>query len=380
MPDGPIRVLHVRSSRGYYGAEAVIEVLARAQADRGDHVAVACLRDRREPHTELLDRLRDAAATTHAVASSGRIDPCVPLRIAALASRLGADVLHVHDYKTILLGLPAALLARVPWVTTFHGEVADDRAVSVYERAARVALRAAGGVAVVSREQQRLLAARGVSTVFIPNAVDVDAIGVEVQSSRAAGDTLKQRLRLPEGAFVIGTVGRLCADKGQVEAFDALEATLAAHPHVHWVIVGNGDDGPALAARVAASKVGARVHLAGYVKERGPLYGGLDALLHPSHREGLSMVILEAMAAGLPIAATPVGEVGSLLDDGCGAILTDRGPAVTRALTTVISDREFRQELGAQARNRVARTFSSATLSHTYAHELYTPAMARRPL
>ena len=146
------------------------------------------------------------------------------------------------------------------------------------------------------------------------------------------------------------------------------------------VIVGNGDDGPALAARVAASKVGARVHLAGYVKERGPLYGGLDALLHPSHREGLSMVILEAMAAGLPIAATPVGEVGSLLDDGCGAILTDRGPAVTRALTTVISDREFRQELGAQARNRVARTFSSATLSHTYAHELYTPAMARRPL
>ncbi len=376
VAERPARVLHLRSSGGYYGAEAVIETLARAQALDGIEVTVACLRDRRSPHTELLDRLLGTRVATRRIESRGRVDPWVPFRIAGVARRQSVDLLHVHDYKTILLGLPAAKALGIPWVTTFHGEVADDRAVSAYERAARQALRFCDGIAVVSRPQQDQLRADGLASQFLPNAVDISGVQREVQACRSGNATLRRSLGIPKSALVIGTVGRLCPDKGQMDAFAATEAAMGARTDVHWILAGEGEDRDRLRGRVAASGVRDRIHLAGYVESRGALYGALDVLLHPSHREGLSMVVLEAMAAGLAVVATPVGEVGALIEQGRGLALADRGPAIASALDSVLDDAQVRQDLGQRALSHVQQQHSAPAMSQKYLHELYLPALA----
>lgn len=374
MPEPELRILHVRSSGGYYGAEAVIETLARGQAAAGNYVHVACLDDRRESHTELLERLADTAIQTLGIPSAGRIDLRVPWRIAEAVKYRQIELLHVHDYKTLLLGLPASWLARVPLVTTFHGEVADDRAVSTYEGMARFALRFAGGVAVVSRSQERQLGDLGLAPVFIPNAVDVDSIGAAIRAARDAGTTLRAPLGIPASAVVVGTIGRLCRDKGQLDALAAVERVLSMNGQLHWVLAGGGEDEDELRSRIAASPVGERIHLAGYVTDRGALYGALDILLHPSHREGLSMVVLEAMAARLTVLATPVGEVGALVDD-CGVVLTDRDQAVVDALTAVLNAPEQARDMADRGARRVTARYSAAAMSRRYTQELYHPAL-----
>lgn len=376
-----MRVLHLRSSLGFYGAEALIEALALGQRRRGDEVAVACLVDARAPHTELLERLRGGPVEAVAVPSEGRLARGVPGRVARLLRERGAEVLHTHDYKTAVLGWAAAKLAKVPVVATFHGEVADDARVRAYEAAARAVLRGYDGVALVSRAQEGRFADgwRRRSPVFVPNAVDAAGLAAAAAAARASGEASRWLggLGVPEGAFVVGTVGRLCADKGQLEALEAVARVMGRHPRVYWVLAGEGPQRGEIEAAVAARGLSGRVVVAGFVEAMARLYASLELLLHPSRREGLPMVLLEAMACGVPALASPVGEIPGVLGEGGGVLLGDRGAALEGALEAMLGDEAARAAKGRAAAAVVARGYSVERLAARYEAALYLPALRR---
>lgn len=359
-----MRVLHIRSSRGFYGAEALIEVLSLGQARAGDEVFVACLVDAREPHTELLHRFRPSdGVETLEIYSEGRFSPRVVQRIVRFCTQKRIDLLHVHDYKTILLGLPASWALSVPIVATFHGEVADNPLVSAYEFAARQALRCFHAVAVVSRAQEKLLQSpwRISQPVFVPNAVRTSWIEKPVRS--------------PEAPLTIGTVGRLCADKGQADVMPTMARLLKENPTMRWLIAGDGPDQNALKALAASHGLRDEIHFAGFVEDRASLYAEIDVLLHPSRREGLPMTILEAMSAKIPVLATGVGEIPSVLSSGGGHIVRDFSRDIPAHLCRYLHNPEDLQAEGLAAAQTVENRFSEARLARDYDTLIYQPAM-----
>lgn len=376
-----MKILHVRSSIGFYGAEALIKGLAIEQQRRGDGVWVAGLLDERAPHAELLDRVAAKGVRVERVRSEGRAGQGVPLRLARLVRERGAQLLHVHDYKTTILGLAAAWMARVPVVCTFHGEVNEGGAVALYQAAARAALRVYDGVVVVSSAQLGVFEDpwRRCRARFLPNAIDVEGWRGEVEALRASGQARAWRegLGLSAQDVVVGTVGRLAEDKGHLLALDGVEAALRAEARLVWVLAGDGPERPRIEAELARRGLGERVRLLGFVEDRARLYAGLDGLLLPSLREGLPMVVLEAMSASLPVLASPVGEVPGVVTEACGVLLDDRGEALSGALLRLARDHAQREAWGRGGLARAQERYSIRALASRYEEELYRPALAR---
>jgi hypothetical protein len=124
-----MRILHVRSSCGMYGAEGVILALARESRRAGHVPIIAPLRDRRHPSYVLQDLASAEHLETLMIDVAGRADALAVLRMATLIRRLRCDVVHAHDYKTTVMGLAAAALVRVPLVATLHGDTRETQPV-----------------------------------------------------------------------------------------------------------------------------------------------------------------------------------------------------------------------------------------------------------
>lgn len=377
-----MKVLHVRSSRGYYGAEALIEALVRGSHAVGVEAVVANLIDEREPHTELVDRLGSEGFEVARIRSSGRFDAAVPSRVAALARQTGADLVHTHDYKTAPLGLVGAWMARCPVVATFHGEVSDSARIRGYELVARTALRLYDGVALVSEAQQGVFGdpVRRAAPVFIPNAMDVSGFMARIEGLRHNGGRVAWRRALGVGpeSVVVGTVGRLCEGKGQMAALPAIAQLMEVDPTLHWALAGEGEDRARLEAEVERLGLVGRVHLVGYVEDMARFYAGLDVLLHPSFREGLPMTILEGMSAALPILASPVGEIPSVVTAEVGALIEDRGESLRAHLGALMGAPQRAREMGEAGRERARLHYSAQRLARQYRSALYERALGGR--
>ncbi len=138
---------------------------------------------------------------------------------------------------------------------------------------------------------------------LIPNGIPLDRF----IPGRDTG--LRARLGIPEGATVAGAVGSLRA----VKNFARLLEACAAAPDVHVLVVGDGEDRPALERRAAAPDLAGRVHFAGYQADPAPFYRAMDLFALSSDSEQMPLCLVEAMASGLPVAATDVGDVRAML-------------------------------------------------------------------
>ena len=137
----------------------------------------------------------------------------------------------------------------------------------------------------------------------------------------------REALELPEGAWLVGTVGRLDPKKGQRTALQAL-----AHlpEHVHWLFVGDNtvdndrDERAALVERAQSLGVADRAHFFNARADVLPVYDALDAFVMTSDSETIGTVTLEALARKVPVIGTDAGGTPELLDAGCGQLVPPR--------------------------------------------------------
>jgi glycosyltransferase involved in cell wall biosynthesis len=173
---------------------------------------------------------------------------------------------------------------------------------------------------------------------------------------------VRSELGVPDGRPLVGEVGRLCDVKGQRE----LIAALAQLPNVHAVLLGaDVERGGAFQAELErdAERLGVRdrVVFAGHREDAAGLLGGLDVLALPSWTEGLPLVVLEAMARGRAVVATPVGGTPEVVEDGeTGLLVPPRDPdALASAIRRLLDDPGLRERMGEAGRQRVAERFSA---------------------
>jgi glycosyltransferase involved in cell wall biosynthesis len=209
-------------------------------------------------------------------------------------------------------------------------------------------------------------------TVVIPN-------GVERRDSGSLPTQREARawLGLPTNRPLIGTVTRLAPVKG----LDVLLEAMLSLPDVHAVFVGKGPEKGRLEAMAKELGIGERSQFVGRKEDVSTWLAALDAFVLPSHWEGMSNALLEAMAAGLPVVATAVGGTPDVVLDGVTGLLVSPGdPAsLARAIGRMIRDPNLRQKMGRAGRARIEQHFSiEETVRRT--EEMYTVLLEEKGL
>ncbi|NMI00087.1 glycosyltransferase [Pseudonocardia acidicola] len=291
-----MRVLHVITGLAAGGAEQQLRMLvARSEVE----AEVACLTN---PGI-VADAIRADGVAVHHLGMRGNTDLAVLPRLASLIRRGRFDVVHTHLYRACLYGRVAARLAGVrSIVATEHSlgarllEGRDPGRPGVREL--YLATERLGAVTIaVSRAVADRLAGWGVPEhrlVVVPNGIDAHAFAFDPEARRR----VRAAHGIAEHTPVVGAVGRL--DRGK--HFDLLLRALAEVPDAVLLLVGEGPQREPLTALAAQLGITERVRFTGESAAVPTLLSAMDAFASPSESETFGLAVIEALAAGLPVA------------------------------------------------------------------------------
>ena len=285
--------------------------------------------------------------------------------LARLARVLRAErpaILHTHLVHADLLGRLVGRWCGVPIIVNTVHMIEPFRRGGLLQRLDRwTAARWSHGHAAVSEAvKQQVRAVEGLAAdriTVIPNGIPRPPA-----LSGAAQEAARAELGLAPGTPLIGIVSRLEARKGHHLLFAAMQLLGGRWPGLHCVVVGDGEERRALEAQARTLGLASRVTFLGTRHDVPRWLASLDIFLLPSLLEGAPMVLLEAMAAGVPIIATQVGGVPDLLEHETTALLVPAGEtaALAAAIHQLLSDPLLARQLGDRARQEFARRFDAA--------------------
>ena len=355
------RVLHIVLTLAPGGTERlVMELCRRAPAGTA---AVCCL-DAAGPWAPALERSGIPVSALHRVAG---FQPRLGAAIAQQARRHGATVLHCHHYSPFVYGRLAALRLRSCGVVfTEHGRL-DDAPPSRKRRLANAVLaRMRGEYFAVSGDLRCHMVAEG----FPADRTSVVHNGVAAVPPPSALDVAaaRARLGLPPGRFTVGTVARLDPVKDLRTLIDAVRLLRREDPTARLVIVGDGSERQSLETACREAQLGSHVLFTGARDDVREVLPAFDVYVNTSLTEGVSLTILEAMAAARPIVATRVGGTPEVLDRDAGVMVPARTPAaVADALSTIAASPHRAAALGQAARRRFEERFTIERMAQQYA-------------
>jgi glycosyltransferase involved in cell wall biosynthesis len=269
------------------------------------------------------------------------------------------DILESRNIKSHFLVRALGLHRHYPWVAWNHGYTERDWLDRVYSQLDRWSLQAAFRVVTVCRPFAETLERRGIDRrkiTILHNFVKpfVPALTEDVER-------LRRSLGVQNQAVILA-VGRLSSEKGHailLQAAARLEKMNEA-PDFRVVVVGDGPEKENLLRLMARLGIGQRIVMEGFQPDVRLYYCLSTLLALPSYSEGSPNVLLEAMAAGLPIAATDAGGVPEILEDGVTGLLVQPGDpqAMAEAILRILQDNDLALKLGAAARSRVEATYT----------------------
>ncbi len=255
--------------------------------------------------------------------------PALGRAIAQLAADQRIDVIHAHHYSPFVYGALARLWApRVALVFTEHGRLSDAPPSSKRRIANQLLARVPHRVFGVSEDVKAHLVGEG----FHARSVGVIYNGVEPGLPAQSADRLRIRRQwgLEDDEFVVGTVARLDTVK---DLGTCISAIAAVSLPTRLLVVGDGPERSSLEALAAELHIRDRVLFLGHRDDAREVLAGCDAYVNSSISEGVSLTILEAMAAGLPVVATRVGGTPEVVTPETGVLVPARDPgALARAL------------------------------------------------
>jgi glycosyltransferase involved in cell wall biosynthesis len=283
-------------------------------------------------------------------------DPRILFDLVRLVRRQGARILHVHGYAAADFGRLAARLTGASLV--LHEHFADPRMPAYQGFADRVLSRFTDRAIAVSTStadflvQERHVPADRVRVIF--NGAPLSEFGA---ADPAAARALRTELGLPPEALVIGSIGRLNAQKGHRHLLAAAARVLARHAPGRLLIVGDGDLMPALRAQAEDLGIAERMVFAGHRTDIPAVLAAIDVFCISSVYEGTPLALFEAMAAGRAIVSTAVDGCREVLADGVTGLLVQPqdDQALAAALDRVLADSALRTALGQAARQASAR-------------------------
>lgn len=374
-----MRVLHVINGEHFGGIERAVSLLTTRCADVSP--SVVCLMG------DDLATVRAAmsACAVDVVRMSHRADVRSTVRLAHAARARGADLMHAHTLRAMLVAAAAGRLAGVPVVATLHSPIArdteDEGRNRRNARLQRVLVRWTSAIIAVNDRIRRDAVSGGAS----PDAVTVVRNGIDL-SSCAIGDPSRLRASLPawpREALLVGTHALLRPRKGIDVLIRAMAIVARAVPSAHLVIVGNAESAGYLASlRTLATRVGVgdRVAFLAHRDDVGHVLAALDVFAMPSlYGEGTPFAALEAMAASRCIVAARSEGIDETIEDGITGLLVPPGDhaALAGALVSALGNAPLRGDLGQRARRDAEARFAADRMAAD-TEAVYRAVLGRR--
>jgi glycosyltransferase involved in cell wall biosynthesis len=289
-------------------------------------------------------------------------DPSVISELRRLVEHHAPDIIQTHSVKSHFLMRLSGLWRERPWVAFHHGYTTPNLKMRAYNQLDRWSLRAPALVITVSEAFARQMKSAGVQPGRIRvlhNSIDTDRAKA---ASKEAALALRASLGIAQDERVALSVGRLSHEKAHADLVSAIDYLRRILPKIkaRLLIVGDGPERGRVEHTVAALGLRDQVKLVGQVSDVSPYYALADLFVLPSLSEGSPNVLLEAMAASLPIVATAVGGVPEIVSHDESALLI--APRDTRAMAEAIAgllkDAGRARSLAANARALAAGRYS----------------------
>jgi glycosyltransferase involved in cell wall biosynthesis len=355
------KVLQVALSLNPGGTERLVAELATRLNPRFPS-AVCCLDEKGTWAAEL----EGAGIPVAALGRRPGFHPGLGRAIAREAGRHGATVIHAHHYSPFVYAcLAKAWRPGLRLVFTEHGRVSDTPPSPKRRLANRLLSRLPARVFAVSEHLKSHLVAEGFAgheVNVLYNGIAVGPVGLP--DLRRA---IRSELAVPDEAMLVGTVARLDPVKDLGLLVGAVADQVRRGAPLRLVIVGDGPERSALETLAGQAPPGA-VSFLGHRNDARRWLAGCDVYVNCSLSEGVSLTILEAMAAGLPVIATSVGGTPEVVTSETGVLIPARDQAaLSAALTSLAPDPIRRQALGAAGRRRVEARFTIERMVAEYA-------------
>jgi L-malate glycosyltransferase len=353
------RVFFLVDSLELGGTESQAAALALGLHQLQYAVTVGCLRAR----GPLLIRLQEAHVPVIEFHPQGGLDSIRGLyKLLCLSwflRRGRFDIVHTHDLWSNLMGVPAALLARVPVIISSQRDLSH---LPWYRTWRRRLLRSVQGLCDVLVTNASAIRDQLVCEEhFPPGKVRVIQNGVDLRRfSTTVGDSRDPVRHASSGKRIV-LVGNMTSDvKGHPWLIRAAPAVLREFPDTHFVLAGDGEQRPNFECTVADLGLTKQFSFLGQRTDIPSVLSSCDIAVLPSRAEGLPNAVLEYMAAALPTVASKVGGNVEIVKDGVTGLLAppENADALAAALLQLLRDPGLADRLGTNGREYVRQNFS----------------------
>lgn len=370
-----MRVLHLISSSGFYGADNVLIELLKQLRQSSFSPVIGVFENIQNPHLEVAEVAKQHNLPVQIFPCKGKLDLNTILLIRRFVDEQKVNLIHTHGYKSNFYALAAVLCKKVPMITTCHNWLGDDIKMRLYARLDKFFLNRFDRIIAVSDTVRREILNHGVSSeklLTIYNGIDIKRF-----NNRINEKNIKKELGIEHDYKVIGTVGRLSEEKGHTYFLEAAEKVLQKYPKTAFLIVGDGPLREYLKEKACqiADKLNPQTNIsqnpfifAGVRSDISTIYSIMDIFVLPSLTEGLPMVLLEAMASRKPVVATDVGAVSSVFEHGRSGVLIEPGNVnnLSMEIMELLANPQKIQKMANHARQKVELEFSSKIMTEKY--------------
>lgn len=300
-----------------------------------------------------------------------RFDLSVLPALRNLVERKRPDIVVTHSVKSHFLLWRSGLWRQCPWVAFHHGYTTTDLKMRLYNQLDKWSLPVADRLVTVCTAFARELADKtGVAVDTI--AVQHNSIRPRPLTIRTAAESFRSRQGFVGDDLVILAVGRLSQEKAHCDLLEAFRELLVNNADLKYelLIVGDGPERTRLEAQAASSGIAGHVTFTGQQSDIQSFYAIADVFVLPSHSEGSPNVLLEAMAANVPIVATAVGGVPEIVQDNETALLVPANAPqqMAKTIARLLTDDVLAQRL-------VKNSSAAVATRHTPAH--YVQSLVR---
>ena len=353
---------------GWGGGLWVVLPTTRKLIELGCAVSVLCV-------TEFAEQLFSEIGANIVTSSfwrrslSPRMDLLAFWELFRLCRREKFDVVHTHTSKGGFLGRIAARLAGVPLVIhTAHGFYFNQmncgpKAAVFYRFLEKFASHFCDLIISVNEEDRLSAIEKGVVRPSKIHTV-INGINTKRFENVVPPDSLRRELDPSGQAILIGTTGRLMPQKGYHYLIQAMPTVLREFPGARVIFVGDGPLESELKGLAGQLGVSDQCRFLSFRTDIPELLASFDIFVLPSLWEGLSISLLEALAAGKPIVATNIKGNREVIDHGVNGLLVNPGDpaALAEGIIHLIRDKEKARGVGERAREKARKCFSEEAM------------------
>jgi glycosyltransferase involved in cell wall biosynthesis len=285
------------------------------------------------------------------------IDPMLLLQARNIILKNNINIIQTHGYKPGVIGFFMSKLYRIPWIGFAHGYIEVGKKLRLYNRLDKIILKYADRVVAVSESMKRLLKEAGVKE----NKIKVIYNAIDETNARptASAESIRVCYGIKNVHKVIGVVGRLSPEKGQVIFLKAFKRLVNVYPDIRAFIVGDGPDKKMLEEYCEVNGLKDKVIFTGYQEDVANFYQIFDIMVLPSFTEGLPNAVLEAMLFGVSVIATSVGGVPEIINNSNGIIVPpDKQDVLADKMIELLKNDELRKSLGQKGKESLYPKFS----------------------